>query len=136
MSEAQLNYFEFYVWRYVYKNMNWLPLHLRRKVHLSSYMLKILSGQSPSNFINKFKFISGGSFCCLQMKSEMKAAEILGFQCMYGSWFCRLFYWLSCYTYRGIPKFCPNTTVYFLNPIDNTILYFWLYFKVEWLLVI
>ena len=41
--------------------MNWLPLHLRRKVHLSSYMLKILSGQSPSNFINKFKFISGGS---------------------------------------------------------------------------
>ena len=24
-------------------------------------MLKILNGQSPSNFINKFKFISGGS---------------------------------------------------------------------------
>ena len=45
----------------VYKDMKWLPLHLRRQVHLSSYMLKILNGQSPSNFINKFKFISGGS---------------------------------------------------------------------------
>ena len=41
--------------------MKWLPLHLRRQVHLSSYMFKILNGQSPSNFINKFKFISGGS---------------------------------------------------------------------------
>ena len=45
----------------VYKDMKWHPLHLRRQVHLSSYMLKILNGQSPSNFINKFKFISGGS---------------------------------------------------------------------------
>ena len=45
----------------VYKDMKWLPLHLRRQVHLSSYMLRILNGQSPSNFINKFKFISGGS---------------------------------------------------------------------------
>ena len=41
--------------------MKWLPLHLRRQVHLSSYMFKILNGQSPSNFINKFKFFSGGS---------------------------------------------------------------------------
>ena len=45
----------------VYRDMKWLPLHLRRQVHLSSYMFKILNGQSPSNFINKFKFISGGS---------------------------------------------------------------------------
>ena len=45
----------------VYKDMKWLPLHLRRQVHLSSYMFKILNGQSHSNFINKFKFISGGS---------------------------------------------------------------------------
>ena len=29
--------------------MKWLPLHFRRQVHLSSYMLKILNGQSPSN---------------------------------------------------------------------------------------
>ena len=41
--------------------MRWLPLHLRRQVHLTSYMFKIINGQSPSNFINKFSFISGGS---------------------------------------------------------------------------
>ena len=45
----------------VYKDMRWLPLHLRRQVHLSSYMFKVIKGESPSNFINKFKFISGGS---------------------------------------------------------------------------
>ena len=41
--------------------MKWLPLHLRRQLHLSSYVMKIIKGQSPSNFINKFQFISGGS---------------------------------------------------------------------------
>ena len=45
----------------VYKDMKWLPLHLRRQVHISSYMFKIINNQSPSNFIYKFKFISGGS---------------------------------------------------------------------------
>ena len=45
----------------VYKDMKWLPLHLRRQLHMSSYIMKIIKGQSPSNFINKFKFISGGS---------------------------------------------------------------------------
>ena len=45
----------------VYKDMKWLPLHLRRQLHISSYMMKIIKGKSPSNFINKFKFISGGS---------------------------------------------------------------------------
>ena len=45
----------------VYRDMKWLPLHLRRQVHLSSYMFKIIKGQSPTNFINKFTFISGGS---------------------------------------------------------------------------
>ena len=45
----------------VYRDMKWLPLHLRRQLHLSSCMFKIIKGQSPSNFINKFKFISGGS---------------------------------------------------------------------------
>ena len=45
----------------VYRDMKWLPLHLRRQVHLSTYMFKIIKNQSPSNFINKFKFISGGS---------------------------------------------------------------------------
>ena len=45
----------------VYRDMKWLPLHLRRQVHLSSYMFKIIKEQSPSNFIYKFAFISGGS---------------------------------------------------------------------------
>ncbi len=45
----------------VYREMKWLPLHLRRQLHLTSYMFKIIKGQSPSNFINKFNFISGGS---------------------------------------------------------------------------
>ena len=43
----------------VYRDMKWLPLHLRRQVHLTTYMLKILKGLSPSYFMNKFKFISG-----------------------------------------------------------------------------
>ena len=41
--------------------MKWLPLHLRRQVHISSYMFKVIKGESPNNFINKFKYISGGS---------------------------------------------------------------------------
>ena len=45
----------------VYRDMKWLPLHLRRQVHLTSYMFKIIKGRSPSNFMNKFSFISGGS---------------------------------------------------------------------------
>ena len=40
--------------------MKWLPTHLRRQVHLSSYMFKIIKG--PYNFINKFDYIIyGGS---------------------------------------------------------------------------
>ena len=45
----------------VYRDMKWLPLHLRRQVHLSSYMFKMINSQCPSNFMNKFQFISGGS---------------------------------------------------------------------------
>ena len=45
----------------VYKDMKWLPLHLRRQLHLSAYMFRIIKNKSPSNFMNKFKFISGGS---------------------------------------------------------------------------
>ena len=45
----------------VYKDMKWVPLHLRRQLHLASYMFRIIKNQSPSNFMNKFKFISGGS---------------------------------------------------------------------------
>ena len=45
----------------VYTEMKWLPLHLRRQLHLSAYMYRIINDQSPSNFMNKFSYISGGS---------------------------------------------------------------------------
>ena len=45
----------------VYKNMGWLPLHLRRQLHLTAYMYRIINGISPKHFINKFSYISGGS---------------------------------------------------------------------------
>ena len=45
----------------VYKNMGWLPLHLRRQLHLSCYMYRILNENSPRHFIGKFAYISGGS---------------------------------------------------------------------------
>ena len=45
----------------VYKNMNWLPLHLRRQLHLSTYMYKIVNEIAPPQFLNKFAYVSGGS---------------------------------------------------------------------------
>ena len=45
----------------VYKDMKWLPLHLRRQLHSSAYMYRIVNGKSPTQFINKFSYISGGS---------------------------------------------------------------------------
>ena len=45
----------------VYKDMKWLPLHLRRQLHLSSYMFKILNGYCPENVEDKFTYLSGGS---------------------------------------------------------------------------
>ena len=45
----------------VYKDMNWLPLHLRRQLHLCTYMFKIINGLSPPQFRDKFLYISGGS---------------------------------------------------------------------------
>ena len=45
----------------VYRNMKWLPLHLRRQLHLSTYMYKILNEAAPSSFSSKFTYVSGGS---------------------------------------------------------------------------
>ena len=45
----------------VYKDMKWLPLHLRRQLHLSDYMFRIINDNCPTNFVNKFSYISGGS---------------------------------------------------------------------------
>ena len=51
----------------VYKEMKWLPLHLRRQLHLSNYMFRIIHDDCPTNFMNKFSYVSGGSWngeCC------------------------------------------------------------------------
>ena len=45
----------------VYKKMAWLPLHLRRQLHLSSYMYRIINETCPQHFTDKFTYISGGS---------------------------------------------------------------------------
>ena len=45
----------------VYKDMKWLPLQLRRQLHLSSYMYKVLNENCPKQFIDKFRYVSGGS---------------------------------------------------------------------------
>ena len=45
----------------VYEDMIWLPLHLRRQLHMSTYMFKIINGTSPPQIRDKFVYISGGS---------------------------------------------------------------------------
>jgi len=44
----------------VYKDMKWLPLHLRRQLHLSNYIYRIMNEDCPTNFRNKFRYVSGG----------------------------------------------------------------------------
>ena len=51
-TEASLN---------VYQDMKWLPLHLRRQLHLANYMYRIINSNCPTNFTNKFRYVSGGS---------------------------------------------------------------------------
>ena len=42
--------------------MKWLPLHIRRQLHLTAYnMYRIINGLSPKHFMDKFSYISGGS---------------------------------------------------------------------------
>ena len=45
----------------VYRDMKWLPLHLRRQLHLSNYMYRIINDNCPSNFMSRFTYVSGGS---------------------------------------------------------------------------
>ena len=45
----------------VYQDMKWLPLHLRRQLHLTTYMYKIINGLSPPQLRDKFVYITGGS---------------------------------------------------------------------------
>ena len=71
----------------VYRDMEWLPLHLRRQLHLSAYMFRIINNKSPTNFMNKFKFISGwtrdGNSCNLytQKSKTHKEFYYLGAKC-------------------------------------------------------
>ena len=41
--------------------MAWFPLHLRRQLHLSTYMHRIINGNFPYPFMEKFTCFSGGS---------------------------------------------------------------------------
>ena len=41
--------------------MKWLPLHIRRQLHMATYMHKIIHNKAPSQFGEKFNYVSGGS---------------------------------------------------------------------------
>ena len=45
----------------VYQDMKWLPLHIRRQLHIATYMHKIIHNKAPLQFQEKFKYVSGGS---------------------------------------------------------------------------
>ena len=61
VAKVALNYDMLESSKKVYEDMNWLPLHLRRQLHMTTYVYKILNGNSPPQFIDKFAYISGGS---------------------------------------------------------------------------
>ena len=71
----------------VYKDMKWLPLHLRRQLHLANYMFRIIHDNCPTNFSNKFSYISGGSrssdMCNLYVNrsASHKNFQYLGSKC-------------------------------------------------------
>ena len=45
----------------VYKTMKWLPLHLRRQLHLTTYMYKVINNLAPEQFGHNFSYISSGT---------------------------------------------------------------------------
>ena len=61
IAKIALNYDMLESSKKVYQDMNWLPLHLRRQLHMSTYMFKIINGSSPEELRGKFVYISGGS---------------------------------------------------------------------------
>ena len=71
----------------VYLDMKWLPLHLRRQLHMSTYMYKVINGMSPPQIRDKFVYISGGSrdgeICNLYTKKSRthKQFYYLGAKC-------------------------------------------------------
>ena len=71
----------------VYKDMKWLPLHLRRQLHLASYMFRIVKGNCPPTFVDKLEYVSGGSRsgtnCDLYVgkSKSLKELKYLGAKC-------------------------------------------------------
>ena len=71
----------------VYKEMKWLPLHIRRQLHLTAYMYRIINGLSPKHFMDKFSYISGcsrdGNNCNLYTNKSRTHKEFyyLGAKC-------------------------------------------------------
>ena len=70
----------------VYKDMKWLPLHLRGQLHLSNYIYRIMNENCPTNFRNKFRFVSGGrnsDICNLYVNRSASHKEFhyLGAKC-------------------------------------------------------
>ena len=45
----------------VYSDMKWLPLHLRRQIHFTNYVFRIIHFEAPPQFSDKFSYVSGGS---------------------------------------------------------------------------
>ena len=71
----------------VYHDMKWLPLHLRRQLHIATYMYKIINDIGPIKFSYKFQYISGGTRdgenCNLYLKKSKthKEFNFLGAKC-------------------------------------------------------
>ena len=61
IAKIALNYYTLESSMKVYKDMKWLPLHLPRQLHMSTYMFKIINGNFPPQLRDKFVYITGGS---------------------------------------------------------------------------
>ena len=106
----------------VYTDMRWLPLHLRRQVHYSNYIFRILHNQAPKQFQNIFSYVSGGSRdaekCNLYITKSRshKTFAYLGAKC-----------WNLladvCREFEDCKKFSKYLKSCFLNAIANDPLY-------------
>ena len=87
IAKIALDYDKLECSKKVYHDMKWLPLHLRRQLHMSTYMYKIANGISPPQLRDKFVYISGGSrggsSCNLYTKKSKTHKQFfyLGAQC-------------------------------------------------------
>ena len=61
IAKIALNYDKLESSMKVYKDMKWLSLHLRRQLHMSTNMFKIINGNPPPQLRDKFDYITGGS---------------------------------------------------------------------------